>query len=98
MLDVRGRDVPGCPVVKTVLPLHSLNWGTVQSLLVELRPPCHMARQKNKKIFLRKEGGEGMSQAVGPGGRASQAERAALQRPWGRSMALAGVVASMAVK
>ena len=38
-----------------------------------------------------------MSQAVGPGERAPQAERAAMQRPWGGSMALAGVVASMAV-
>ena len=39
-----------------------------------------------------------MSQAVGPGGRAPRAERAARQRPWGRSMALAGAVASVVVE
>ena len=38
-----------------------------------------------------------MSQAVGLAGRAPQAERAAMQWPWGGSMALAGVVASVAV-
>ena len=39
-----------------------------------------------------------MSQAVGPGGIASEAERAAVQRPWGGSLAVARVAASMAAE
>ena len=65
LLDVRGRDVPGCPVVKTVLSLHSLNRGTGSIPACGTKSP-HVTWQgkKIKKVFLRKEGGEGMSQAV----------------------------------
>ena len=44
MLDVRGRDCPGSPVVKTALPLQG---AQVQSLVVELR--ASMPHGKEKK-------------------------------------------------
>lgn len=45
MLDVRGRDFPGSPVVKTALPLRG---AQVQSLVVELR--SHMPQSAAPKL------------------------------------------------
>ena len=43
LLDVRGRDFPGSPVVKTALLLQG---AQVQSLVVELRAPMPHGKAK----------------------------------------------------